>query len=123
MAPGTVQVGFKACIKDQRIERFIEPDACPYQKARTKPLGKCHHGIKKEQKKSHHKERQFTAALHHTPIELEHVNGRCQHQDIGNHAENAYPQKFPPKLPKLTGQGTAFKKIWFHKKGLFVSKS
>ena len=123
IVPGTVQIGFKTGIEDKRIERFIKPDACPYQKARTQPLGKSHHRIKKEQKKGNHKERQLTAALHHTAINLEHVDCRGQHQHVGNHAENANPQKFPSKLPELTGQGTTIEKIWFHKfkKSLLVS--
>jgi hypothetical protein len=57
--------------------------------------------------------RQIATAEQDAVIDLQHIQGGRQHQDIGHHAEDADHRKLAPKGPQGLGQLISVKERWF----------
>jgi len=110
-----IEVSLEAGVEDTRIELLVQPHPGPHQQARARPLGKAHHGEQKQHDQGNRHQRQFVLAHHHPVEDLQHVDGRGQHQDVHHHAENHRDGELAPERPECRRQFAALEKgRFFH---------
>ena len=102
-------------MKQAFAQQLIQSNTRAHQQARAAPLRKSQHP--KEEQGNQGDDEQGGCALghHHTVVHLQHVDGGCQHQQVGHHAEHARRHEFASETPKRSCQLIAIEKIWhFH---------
>ena len=108
--PRTAQIRLKAGIEHAGAERSVQSNANAHQQARPGPFRKCH-DAKQEQRDQRHKDQSELAATdQHPVVYLEHVQRGGQHQQVGDHAEQAHNQELVLEKAQCARELTAREK-------------
>ena len=108
-------------MKQTLAKQLIQAHARSHQQPRAAPFRKCEHPKKEQRDQRHNDQGGRTLRNHHTVVDLQHVNGGREHEQIGNHAKDTRSHEFASEAPKRSCQLIAIEKFWhFHFEFFFL---
>ena len=106
-----VEVRVKTRIENARAELLVKAHAGPDQHPRAQPFRTRHHAKQEQRDQRHRQQGQLALADQNAVKNLQHVDGRRQHEQVREKAQNTDDQEFPAESPQGGRQLAAVEKF------------